>query len=231
MANGGKSVEEARVATIVTRVGVIFVVVINGMSERRVEIQLLIVESEDFVPPMRILYSTLKPYEYGFRVFLITYCFITVSGYHTGEFIQTAISRFLLIVLGVGVSLGENFWAAEWLSDYMLHPFLITEKQKSSRTNMHTMCSTDCRRYSRQEHYTGISQSQGIDNGLILECLVVEIVNKSYSIDPALLKVEMGFAVWGPPHGHYKMHRCPWKNYVEVSGAPRHCAFMVMALH
>uniref|UniRef100_A0A0D3DWP1 Aluminum-activated malate transporter n=1 Tax=Brassica oleracea var. oleracea TaxID=109376 RepID=A0A0D3DWP1_BRAOL len=46
------------------------------------------------------LYPTMKPYEYGFRAFLLTYCYVIVSGYRTGEFVETAVSRILMIALG-----------------------------------------------------------------------------------------------------------------------------------
>ncbi|KAK1613761.1 hypothetical protein QYE76_019278 [Lolium multiflorum] len=169
------------------------------------------------------LHPKMKPYDYGFRIFLVTYVIVMVSGYNTRKITDKVVSRFLLIALGTALTVGINIciypiWSGEDLHNSVAKNFAGVAKSLEGCVDEYLKC-VDYEKIPSRLHTYQTSDDR-------LYSGYREAVEASVKEETLL-----GFAIWEPPHGPYRMMGYPWKSFTKVGGALRHCYFAVMALH
>lgn len=169
------------------------------------------------------LHPKLKPYEYSFTVFILTFCYVLDSGSTTRDFSHIAVTRFVLIAVGAAVGLGVNtciypIWAGEDLHKLIVKNFM----------NLADSIEGCVDEYLSQRELKRISSK-------ILTCQAAEdpIYNgyRSVLVSGTTEETLEGFARWEPPHGRYRTMKYPWQDFVRVGGALRHCASVSLTLH
>ncbi|EYU28992.1 hypothetical protein MIMGU_mgv1a017875mg, partial [Erythranthe guttata] len=164
------------------------------------------------------LYPTMAPYEYGFRVFVLTYCILMVAGNRTREYTAAILTRLVLIAVGACICFIINISIYPIWSGDDLHS-LVVNNFNDLATSLEG-CVNGYLKYVDYERTPTRFSTQASEDQLYYKSVIESAARE---------KTLLGFAVWEPPHGRYKKH--PWTTYVKVSTAVRHCAYTVMALH
>ncbi|CAL9059756.1 aluminum-activated malate transporter 9-like [Musa acuminata AAA Group] len=170
------------------------------------------------------LWPSLVPYEYGFRVILLTYCLIIASGYRMGDPVRTAVDRLYSIAIGGLVAVFVNLlvfpiWAGE-----QLHKELVSHFDSVAD------CLEECvKKYlsddgSEQPEFSKTVMDDFQDEPAYRKCRAT--LSSSAKLDSLA-----NSARWEPPHGRFRHFFHPWAEYVNVGAVLRHCAYEVMALH
>nr|GLL29194.1 aluminum-activated malate transporter 9-like isoform X1 [Ipomoea trifida] len=155
------------------------------------------------------LWPSLVPYEYGFRVALITYCLIIVSGYRMGNPIKTSMDRLYSIAIGAIVAVLVNvlvcpIWAGEQLHKELVSSFNIVAD--SLEECVRKYLEDDGPSYLK---FRKTVSDEFPDEPAIKNC-------RDTLISATKIETLANSAKWEPPHGRFCHVFYPWSEYVKA---------------
>ncbi|XP_041997494.1 aluminum-activated malate transporter 9-like [Salvia splendens] len=166
------------------------------------------------------LYPTMVPYDYGYRVFVLTFCILMVAGNRNRGYVLAILTRLVLIALGACICFTINICVYPIWSGDDLHRLVV-----NNFNELATSLEGCVNGYLRSVNYERTSSR------FMAQASSDQIGYKSVIESASREQTLFGFAIWEPPHGRYRKLHYPWRMYVKTSNAVRHCAYTVMALH
>ncbi|KAM7278835.1 hypothetical protein ACFE04_005969 [Oxalis oulophora] len=150
-------------------------------------------------------------FDYGAMIFILTFSFVSISGYRVDKLLNMANARISTIIIGTSlciliIMLVCPIWAGE-----ELHRLIIRNMEKLA--NSLEGCAVE---------YFNQNDDGEKSNGKLLgyKC----VLNSKASEESMA-----NFARWEPAHGRFNF-RHPWKLYLKIGASMRSCAYCVEAL-
>ncbi|KAL2328407.1 hypothetical protein Fmac_021834 [Flemingia macrophylla] len=165
-------------------------------------------------------FPTMKArYDYGMIIFILTFSFISVSGFRDDEVMEMVHKRLSTTVIGGSACVVISLFVC---------PVWAGEEFHYSTANKLEILGDFLEAFVRE--YFKISKGESEDNkGDSKDILLLEDYKKvlnSKSIDDSLVN----FARWEPGHGKFKF-RHPWYLYLQIGVFSRQCAYRMETLN
>ncbi|CAN0840864.1 Aluminum-activated malate transporter 10 [Linum grandiflorum] len=155
-------------------------------------------------------------FDYGCLIFILTFSFVSVSGYRVEQLFDLAHERMATIIVGTSLVIIVTMFICPIWAGQELHSLLLRNMDKLAS-------SLDGSMYL----YFGENEEESNpDKQLANKSLGYKCVLSSKAAEEAFAN----FARWEPGHGMFS-YRHPWKQYLKVGAALRSCAYCIEALN
>uniref|UniRef100_A0A251V1Z7 Putative aluminum-activated malate transporter n=1 Tax=Helianthus annuus TaxID=4232 RepID=A0A251V1Z7_HELAN len=157
----------------------------------------------------RFIPSVKARFDYGVMVFILTFSFVSVSGYRVEKLLELARNRVSTIAIGTSICIFTSMlfypvWAGNELHN-------LVYKNLERLADSLDGCVTEYFKDSNE------------DRGRKHEGYKFVLNSKAGE------EVMANMARWEPPHGRFKF-RHPWKQYLKVGASMRSCAYCIETL-
>ncbi|CAI9764135.1 unnamed protein product [Fraxinus pennsylvanica] len=155
-------------------------------------------------------------FDYGAMIFILTFSFVSVSGYRVDKLFELAHHRLSTIAIGTSLCIFITMLFCPIWAGTELH-YLITNNMEKLAASLNG-CVVE---------YFGISanvNAKGEDSDKVLQGY--KCVLNSKATEEAMAN----FARWEPAHGKFNF-RHPWNEYLKVGALMRKCAYCIETLN
>ncbi|CAN1177972.1 Aluminum-activated malate transporter 10 [Linum perenne] len=155
-------------------------------------------------------------FDYGALIFILTFSFVSVSGYRVEELFDLAHQRLATIIIGTSFCILITMFICPIWAGQELHSLILRNMDKLANSLDGSM-----------DLYFGLSEEEtDPDRKLGAKSLGYKCVLSSKAAEESFAN----FGRWEPAHGKFSFKH-PWKQYLKIGAALRSCAYCTEALN